>query len=124
MTETKITKAMVLETIKEKCADDATIVEFCDNELALIAKKAAKAKERNAAKKAEGDDLRAAVASVLTTEPQTREDVLAQIEGEDLSVAKIGARLTQLVAAGMATKHEITVDGKKKAAYTLPVDAE
>ena len=48
------------------------------------------------------------------------EDVLAAITGvEDLTKAKVIARLTQLCKAGEAVKTEVTVDGKKRMAYSL-----
>ena len=124
-TENKITEAMILDMIAEKCADDEVIVEYCAKKQASLANKAAKAKERNAAKRAAGDELRERVAAVLTSEPQTRDQVFANFaDEEDLSVQKIGARLTQLVGAGLAVKSEVTIEGKKKAAYALATDAE
>ena len=63
MTDVKVTKAMRLAEIKELLADNADIVAFCDRELASIASKAAKAKERAAAKKNETDDLHADAAT-------------------------------------------------------------
>lgn len=120
MADTKMTKVEILGMIKEACEDNEVIVEFCDKEIAALGAKAEKAKARAAAKKAEGDELRAIVASVLTTEPMIAEDVLAAITGvEDLTKAKVIARLTQLVKAGDAVKTEVTVDGKKRMAYSL-----
>ena len=120
MVDTKMTKVEILGMIKEACEDNEVIVEFCDKEIAALGAKAEKAKARAAAKKAEGDELRAIVASVLTTEPMIAEDVLAAITGvEDLTKAKVIARLTQLVKAGEAVKTEVTVDGKKRMAYSL-----
>lgn len=120
MADTKMTKVEILGMIKEACEDNEVIVEFCDKEIAALGAKAEKAKARAAAKKAEGDELRAIVASVLTTEPMIAEDVLAAITGvEDLTKAKVIARLTQLVKAGDAVKTEVIVDGKKRMAYSL-----
>lgn len=120
MADTKMTKVEILGMIKEACEDNEVIVEFCDKEIAALGAKAEKAKARAAAKKAEGDELRAIVASVLTTEPMIAEDVLAAITGvEDLTKAKVIARLTQLCKAGEAVKTEVTVDGKKRMAYSL-----
>ena len=126
MAETKVTKREIFNRVIDRCGDDTEIVECMENEIALLDKKQVKAKERADAKRAAGDELQAAIASVLSDVPQTREMILDQIEGEDLSVAKIGARLTNLVKFGQASKCEIkTEDGKKKTAYTLPVaDAE
>lgn len=120
MAETKITKVEMFGMIKELCADNEQIVEFCDKEIAALGAKAEKAKARAAAKKAEGDELRKVVASVLTKEPMIAEDVLAAIGDEELTKAKVIARLTQLVKAGDAVKSEVTVDGnKKRMAYAL-----
>ena len=116
----KVTKVEIYGMIKEACADNEVIVDFCDKEIAALGAKAEKAKVRAAAKKAAGDELRAVVASVLTKEPMIAEDILACIEGdEDLTKAKVIARLTQLVKAGEAVKSEVTVDGKKRMAYAL-----
>lgn len=116
----KITKVEIYGMIKDACADNEVIVDFCDKEIAALGAKAEKAKVRAAAKKAAGDELRAVVASVLTKEPMIAEDILACIEGdEELTKAKVIARLTQLCKAGEAVKSEVTVDGKKRMAYAL-----
>ena len=117
----KITKVEIYGMIKDACADNEVIVDFCDKEIAALGAKAEKAKVRAAAKKAAGDELRAVVASVLTKEPMIAKDIfLACREGnEDLTEGKVVARLTQLVKAGEAVKSEVTVDGKKKMAYAL-----
>ncbi len=116
----KMTRVEILNRIKEKNADDEVIVSFCDKEIAAQGVKAEKARARAAAKRAEGDELRAAVASVLTDKPMIAEEVLAAMpETEGLTKAKVVARLTQLVKAGEAVKSEVTVDGNKRMAYAL-----
>lgn len=117
--EKKMTQVEMYNFIKEALADNAEVVEFCDGKLDSLAKKAEKAKAKAAEKKAAGDELYAAVISVLGADPMTAEDVLAKIEGDDLSVAKIRARLTQGVKNGVVAKDKIKVDGKDKMAYTL-----
>lgn len=122
MANEKITKAQVLEMIKAGMADNADVVAYCDNELALLASKAVKAKERAAAKKAEGDELRGVIETILkdASEPMTREMVLNCIEDPngELTVAKVGARITQLVQLGLVSKTSVkTEDGKSKTAY-------
>lgn len=95
---------------------------FIDRQVEIIDNKAEKAKERAAEKKAEGDELRAAIKSVLTEDYQSADDILAQLEGEDLSKAKIIARLTQLVNNGDAEKAQAQAkaeDGKKFMTYRL-----
>lgn len=119
MADTKITKVEILGMIKDACADNEVIVGYCDKEIAALGAKAEKAKVRAAAKKAAGDELRGVVKSVLTKEPMIAEDVLSLIDGDDLTVAKIRARLTQLEKTGEVVKSEVTVDGKKRMAYAL-----
>ena len=96
------------------------ILGFIDHEVELLETKAAKAAERAASKKADGDELRNAVQAVLTDELQTIDAITAQIEGEDITKAKVTARLTQLVKAGVATKDMVkTEDSRKVTAYKL-----
>ena len=85
---------------------------FAENEIALLDKKAVKAKERAATKKAEGDELTDAVRAAMSTEEfEPIADIAARIEGEDVTVAKVQYRLTQLVKNGEAEKEQITVPG-------------
>ena len=124
MADKKITKAEVLAIIAEKMADNEDVVAYCENELMLLENKKVKAKERQDAKRAAGDELQAAVLSVLTADPQTRDEILAKFENEDgeLTVGKIQAKLNNLVKFGQASKTEVkTEDGKKKTAYTIYV---
>ena len=120
----KITKRTVYETLikvaeGESFTDYMTAEDlkaFAENELSLMAKKAEKAKERAAEKKAEGDALREVVQSVLTADYQTIADVTTQIEGEDVTTSKVQYRLNALVKAGQAEKEEVTLpaaEGKK-----------
>lgn len=85
---------------------------FAENEIALLDKKAVKAKERAAQKRAEGDELTDAVRAVMSTEDfEPIAEIAARIEGEDVTVAKVTYRLTQLVKNGEAEKQELTIPG-------------
>jgi hypothetical protein len=115
----KMTKKEMYTLIAETCADNADIVAFCDAEIARLDAKAEKAKAKAAEKKAIGDELYATIVGVLTNELQTAEDVLAQIDGEDLTVAKVRARLSQAVKNGVAKKESVKIEGKAKVHYAL-----
>ena len=128
--EKKITKRETLVGMKAmaEAAGRADYVEFCDKEIAALDKKAAKAKERAAEKKAEADVLTDAVKAALTDEFATRDVIalaVAETFGEDATISKVGYRLTQLVKEGVAEKGEITVPAsegqkaRKLAAYKL-----
>lgn len=113
-----MTKREMFAYIAENLCEDE-VVAFCENEISLIDKKNAKAKER-AAKKAAEDELYGVVKGLLTDELKARTEIAAAITGEDgepVSVAKVGARLTKLVNDGVAVKEDIKVtdeEGKTK----------
>lgn len=122
----KITKRAIYEALAAAAKDgvlhiedfnadlsDTVVAEFCDNEIALLDKKAAKAKETAAKKKAEGDDLTEAVAAVLTETPQTIADIAAQINNEEATKSKCQYRLNQLAKNGEAVKSEVVIPGSE-----------
>ena len=115
----KITKREMFEAIKETfetgtCKfDAATVMAFCDKEIASLDAKAAKAKERAAAKKAEADVLMDQVRDTLTGEFQTIADIAANVAevNADATVSKVTYRLTKLVESGDAEKTDVSVPG-------------
>ncbi len=127
--EKKITKREKFEMLKEIIRGDvsvemtveqAELIDFLDAQIVAIDTKAEKAKARNAEKKANGDELRDVVQSVLTDELQTIDAIVAQIEGEEVTKAKITARLTSLVKNGIAEKEDVKdEEGRKLKAYKL-----
>lgn len=128
----KITKAQkyamiedILNTVDGDNID--MLIEFVQAEQAALANKAAKAKAKAAEKKTEIDDLGNAVLGVLNGTPKTRDEVFALVEdfSNDVSVAKVGARLTRLVDAGLIVKSEVkavTASGKKTTRMAYSVD--
>jgi hypothetical protein len=113
--------ALLKETVtNSEVENKEMLLEFIDSQVAVIDNKAEKAKAKAAEKKAAGDELREVVQSILTSEYQTGEEITAQIDGEDISKAKVVARLSQLVKAGIATKTDVkTEDSKTVKAYKL-----
>ena len=92
------------------------IVAFAENEITLLDKKAAKAKETAAKKKTEADALTDVIAQALGEDFEPIADIAARIEGDDVTVAKCTYRLNKLVENGVAEKQAIKVpgsDGKK-----------
>lgn len=119
----KVTKkeyyVMLKEVVENSNSENKDeLVEFIEKQITLLDSKAAKAKERAAERRAEGDELRALVEATLTDEYQTIADITEQIDNEDVTKAKVTARLTQLVKDGLAVKEEAkTEDGKKVMVY-------
>lgn len=121
----KLTKKMYYEGMiahfngEDVEIENEAFVEFCQDQIADLDKKAAKAKERAAAKKAEGDELTDLVQSVLTDEYQTIADITVVVAETvpDISASKVTARLTKLFNAGAIEKEQISVEdseGKKR----------
>lgn len=116
--------------------ENEAFIEFCQDQIADLDKKAAKAKERAAAKKAEGDELTDLVLSALTDEYQTIADITVVVAETvpDVSASKVTARLTKLFNAGAIEKEQISVEdseGKKRkcmayrlADISVPVETE
>ena len=114
----------ILATVDNKNAE--MLIEFVRGEQTALANKAAKAKAKAAEKKTEIDELGNAVLDAVTDVPKTRDEIFEAVEfdGAEISVAKIGARLTRLVELGKIQKSEVksvTASGKKttRMAYSL-----
>lgn len=121
MEEIKVTNAMRFESLKAlaEAAGDADLVAFCDAQLASIAAKAEKAKIRAEEKRKAGDELQATILSLLTDEPQTKDDICAAINDPEITPAKVVARMKNLVKFGQAEKAMAkTEEGKKVTVYT------
>jgi Fic family protein len=130
MADSKMTKKDWFEVIKgivEASNSDQKdgAVEFIDKQVEALAAKAEKAKERAQKNKEAGDELRAKVQAVLTDELQTIDEITAQVDVEDVTKAKVTARLTQLVKAGIAAKDTVKTEDKRKiTAYRLATETE
>ena len=115
------------EEIKAIVAEDEDLVAFVDGEIAKIDNRAAKEKVKRAEKRAQGDELQAAVkAFIQDHEGAVTAQVIAdEIGGEDVTKAKVTYRATQLVKAGEIFKVTVkTEDGRKAVAYTAEAPAE
>lgn len=125
MEEKKMTKKDYYTLIKEKVEETNIegkdeLIEFVNKQISQIEAKAEKAKIRAIEKQKVGDELRDKVKSILTNELQTADAIVAQIDDEDVTKAKVIARLTQLVKNGDAEKEDVkTEDGRSVKAYKI-----
>ena len=126
MAEVKVTQKelfgqviAIVEGADVDAAVKAELVAFLNKKVDQIDAKAAKAKEKAAEAKVKGDELRDIVAGLLTDEVQTIDAILAQVDFADVTKAKVTARLTQLVKAGVAVKESVKVDTRTLTAYKL-----
>ena len=132
--EKKMTKKIVVTAIA-KVAEGATlpvevegftvtaedVLNYALRTIELLDSKAAKAKEKAAEKKAEGDALRGVVKDALTDEPAFIADIVAKVNVTDPEAtnAKVVVRLSQLVKIGEAIKEPVKVDGRSLMTYKL-----
>ena len=120
MEEKKMTKKDYFEEIKTVLEDakETALAEVMAHEIALLENKAIKNKERAEARKIAGDELRDTISNILIDDLQTVDEIVEQIDDEEITKAKVVARLTQLVNLNEAIKEQVkTEDGKKVMAY-------
>lgn len=112
MTKREIAEAMI-EGFKtgEFTIDPEVAIAHFENEIALLDKKAAKAKETAEKKRVAGDELTAAVKAALTEDFQTLQEIAAAVDYPEVTVAKVRVRANQLVKNGEAEKTELTIPG-------------
>lgn len=115
----KMTKKDYFNAIREFVANKPELVEFVDAQLAQLETRAVKAKEYKAKKAAEGDALKDLVLTLLTNEYQVANDLVAQIDNEEVTKAKVIARLTKLVNEGLAVKTDVKTEKATAKAYKL-----
>ena len=122
--EKKITKKEMFEAIKVGCTtgnwtvSDTEVAEFCENEIALLDKKAEKAKARAAAKRAEGDELTDTVKSVMSADEfEVIADIAAKVAEIDAesTIHKVTYRLGQLVKNGLAESTDVKIPASEGA---------
>ena len=118
----KRTKVQLFNALKDiviatEVDNQDEFIQFIDNELAILDKRKATAKARQAKKRAEGDELTKIVYNALTDKPKTNTDIIEEINDEAVTAAKVTARLTKLINQGLVEKQILKIDGKKRTAY-------
>lgn len=104
-------------------ADD--IKDFVETSLTQLENRAAKAAERAAQRKTEGDAVRAAIKDVIGEDPMTIAEIIEAVGDPDLTPAKAIARLTQLCKLGEIFKADTKKDGRSLKVYsTVPFSTE
>ena len=118
-----MTKREVLNYIKDELiptiADAEVAIEvanFVTKELAALDKKAAAAKTYAAKKRDELDDMCNDILKVMTTDLVPIDLIVAAIDNEDATKAKIQARLSKMHKSGLLNKDSINIapEGSKK----------
>lgn len=121
---TKKTKTMYFEELRElvlttviDAEKQAEYVEFIDKQIEALDKRKAAAAARAEKKKAESDALTDAIYELIGDKLVTVDEITVAFDDEEVTRAKITARLGKLVNAGLIEKEPVRVDGKKRMAY-------
>lgn len=121
---TKKTKAMYFEELRElvlttvtDAEKQAEYVEFINKQIEALDKRKAAAAARAEKKKAESDALTDAIYELITDKLVTVDEITVAFDDEEVTRAKVTARLGKLVNAGLIEKEPVRVDGKKRMAY-------
>lgn len=127
MTNKKITKRDFLNAIRANVENGAfsfdgdittdNVLEFIGHELELLNNKAAAAAKRAKAKRDAGDQLRATILDLMSTEDfMTINDIVKALGDEDVSAQMVTARMTQALKASLVEKDTVSVEvnGKTK----------
>lgn len=124
---TKMTKKDCLNAILNllntvSVENEADLRHFCENEIALLDKKAEKAKTKAAEKKTANDALADAVFAALDAfdGPATVNEIVAAVSGDfaDVTNSKVVSRLSNFVRDGKVTKGETKVGKARLMTYS------
>lgn len=110
----KLTDKDIYTAIAEGTLEDLDpdVVEaWANKKIDQLERKAAKARENAAKTKAAGDALTEAIKAALTNEFETIASIVARLEGEDITAAKVSYRLNALAKTegSNVEKGEVTV---------------
>lgn len=132
-----ITKRQVLEalnkvnfteeiTVGDVIVTPEDIKDYIDKSLIQLDNKGAKAAERAAANKAAGVEVKNKIKAVLGDTPMTVAEIVAALDDENITSAKVIARASQMVKDGEIFKGETRTEDKRKlVVYAIsPIEAE
>lgn len=118
----KVTKKDMFNAIKAACADNASIVEFCDHEIELLSRKS-KTGKLTKTQEANIEVKREIVAALeRATEPMTISQLIAANTDTlgGYTSQKISALMSQLIKSGEAVR----ISDKKTSYFTIPEAAD
>lgn len=115
----KLTDRMIYTAILENTVDsiDAdALAAWAEKKIDQLDRKAVKAKETAAKKRAEGDALTEAVFEATSDEFESIATIAERIEGEDVTVSKVSYRLNAMTKGDnpRLEKGEIAIEGEGK----------
>lgn len=124
----KKTKATILTAVAKYFTENeitvdgvtsADIIAYANTTIEQMENKKAKAREKAAEKKLEGDEAENRILEILTNELQTGDDITKLLNDNELTKSKVIARLTNLCNKGTVVKESIKIGKSNKMAYKL-----
>lgn len=97
----------------------ADIIAYANTTIEQMENKKAKAREKAAEKKLEGDEAENRILGILTNEFQTGDDITKLLNDDELTKSKVIARLTNLCNKGTVVKEPMKIGKSNKMAYKL-----
>ena len=96
-------------TVAVEGMETEEVIEFFENEITNLDKRAERSRATAAKKREAGDALMEAVKGALTDDFQTIADIAAMIEGEEVTASKVTYRLNALAKEGYAEKADVQI---------------
>lgn len=102
------------------------IIEFCNKQINQLAASYAKAKDREAKRRAEGDELTKSLMSLMSETPKTINEIVEAFDDPDVTRGKVIYRMGKLAREGKVEKIELRETNennnrKRVSAYALPM---
>ena len=111
-----MTKKEMFNLIATVCADNTEIVDFCNHEITLLAKKASGVRKPSK-NQVENIGIKEAICAILTDadRPMTVSEIMTHASVEGLTNQRVSALLTQLKNEGKVVRTEV----KRKAYFEI-----
>jgi len=119
--EKKFTETELYNEILGYAEASDAVKELCNKKIAQIVAKNEKEAARRAEKRAnkEPDELTKVVLSLIGNELISAAEIVAAIGDDEVTVAKVAARLREPIASGAIVKEIVTVDKKRVTKYRM-----
>ena len=123
MTNTnKMTKNEILDviaacftTMENEHKED--VLAYCAKEKESLARRAEKAKEYASKKRAENDALFDEIFNIMNENPMTINDIINSLPAENITPAKVTARMTKMINDNTVNRVMVKQDGRKLVGY-------
>lgn len=110
-----MTKREMFTEIANLLADREDIVEFCNHEIELLARKRATGSSKPTKQQVANEATKSAILDILSDEGMTATEVMNALNMDGMSIQRVSALLRQLVLGGQVNK----VTEKKVSRFTI-----